>query len=341
MYYVGLDIHKKTVSYCVKDAAGTVHGEGTIAATRDALDDWMKALPQPWTAAMEATIFTGWIYDHLAPQAAAVKAAHPLMLRVIAAAKKKNDQIDARKIADCLRCDFLPECYIAPKEMRERRRVLRYRNLLVRQAVQLKNKTAGLLMETGVTYNKQKLHQAGYFGQLLATNDEVEERLRPLLRLNREMLVRVERSERALLRALKHDHLLVERVQRLMSIPGIGPVTALSWVLEIGEVKRFSSVDKAVSYCGLCGDESSSAGVAQRTPLSKQRNRHLQTVLVEAAKLAPRWNPPLAEIYVREKAKSNSNCATLEVARRLVAYLLAVDRRQQPFVLAQKEAGAA
>jgi len=341
MYYVGLDIHKKTVSYCIKDGAGTVHREGTIAATRDALDDWMKPLPQPWTAAMEATMFTGWIYDHLAPHAAAVKVAHPLMLRAIAAAKKKNDCIDARKLADCLRCDFLPECYMAPKEVRERRRVLRYRNLLVRQAVQLKNKTACLLMETGVTYNKQKLHQAGYFGELLATNGEVDERLRPLLRLNREMLVRVEKTERALLRALEHDHLLKERVQRLMSIPGIGPVTALSWVLEIGEVKRFSSLDKAVSYCGLCGSEKNSAGVAQRTPLSKQRNRHLQTVLVEAAKLAPRWNPRLAEVYEKEKAKSNHNCATLEVARRLVAYLLAVDRRQLPFVVAQKEAGAA
>ena len=55
---------------------------------------------------MEATIFTGWIYDHLLPHAEKVKVAHPLMLRAIAAAKKKNDKIDARKIADCLRCDF-------------------------------------------------------------------------------------------------------------------------------------------------------------------------------------------------------------------------------------------
>src|SRR5436309_9829293 len=79
--------------------------------------------------AMEATIFTGWIYDHLKPHAEAVKVAHPLMLRAIAAAKKKNDQIDASKLADCLRCDFLPECYIASTEIRERRRTLRYRHL--------------------------------------------------------------------------------------------------------------------------------------------------------------------------------------------------------------------
>jgi transposase len=93
-------------------------------------------LPQLWSAAMEATMFSGWIYDHLKLHAAALKVAHPLMLRAIAAAKKKNDRIDADKICDCLPCDFRPECYMAPTAIRERRRTLRYRNLLVRQMVQ-------------------------------------------------------------------------------------------------------------------------------------------------------------------------------------------------------------
>ena len=109
MYYIGLDVHKKTISYCVKDASGQAHQEGKVGATRCELDAWIRTLPRPWTVAMEATIFTGWIYDHLLPHATQVKVAHPLMLRAIAAAKKKNDRIDAGKIADCLRCDFLPE----------------------------------------------------------------------------------------------------------------------------------------------------------------------------------------------------------------------------------------
>jgi hypothetical protein len=102
MYYIGLDVHKRTISYCVKDAAGRVHMEGKIGSTRRELDGWIKTLPQPRTIAMEATIFTGWIYDHLLPHAEKVKVAHPLMLRAIAAAKRKNDKIDASKIADCL-----------------------------------------------------------------------------------------------------------------------------------------------------------------------------------------------------------------------------------------------
>jgi len=82
---------------------------------------------------MEATMFTGWIYDYLRPHAAAVKVAHPLMLRAIAAAKKKNDRIDASRIADCLRCDFLPECYMAPMEIRQRHAPIGGRSRLIRK----------------------------------------------------------------------------------------------------------------------------------------------------------------------------------------------------------------
>jgi hypothetical protein len=182
MYYIGLDVHKQKISYCVKDVLGKIRAEGWIPATRFDLDRWIKTLPQPWSAAMEATMFSGWIYDHLKPHAAELKVAHPLMLRAIAAAKKKNDRIDANKICDCLRCDFLPECYMMPTAIRERRRTLRYRNLLVRQMVQMKIKTSALLMEAGVSYNKQKLHKAGYFRELLATNPDIDEGLRSLLR---------------------------------------------------------------------------------------------------------------------------------------------------------------
>ena len=332
MYYIGLDVHKKTISYCIKDASGQVQREGKIAATLHELDCWMKTLPQPWTVAMEATIFTGWIYDHLLPHAEQVKVAHPLMLRAIAAAKKKNDRIDASKIADCLRCDFLPECHIASTEIRDRRRTLRYRQLLVRQMVQMKNRISGLLMETGVSYNKQRLHKVGYFRELLSTNPGVQDSIRPLLRLSRETVVRLQKTEYALVSSLERDPLLAERIKRLRTVPGVGPITALTWALEMGDVSRFKSIRQAISYCGLCGEERSSADKVTRTPLSKQRNKHIQCALVEAAKLAPRQDHELALVYETEKQKGNANRATLAVARKMVAYLLAVDRGKRDFV---------
>ena len=143
----------------------------------------------------ETTTFTGWIYDHLLPHAEQVKVAHPLMLRAIAAAKKKNDRIDAGKIADCLRCDFLPECHMASTAIRDRRRTLRYRHLLVRQMVQMKNRISGLLMETGVSHNKQRLHKVKYFRELLTTDEDIHGSVRPLLRLSRETIVRLQKTE--------------------------------------------------------------------------------------------------------------------------------------------------
>src|SRR6266702_4710336 len=161
---------------------------------------------------------------------------------------------------------FLPECYMASTEIRERRRTLRYRNLLVRQAVQMKNKIAVLLMEAGVSYNKQKLHKVGYFRELLATNQDIDEGLKPLLRLCRETVVRLGKTESALVRSLQRDSLLME-----------------------------------------------------------------------AAKMAPRNSPDLAMLYDREKQKGNANRATLAVARKLVAYLVAVDRRQKDFLIVERE----
>ena len=95
-----------------------------------------------------------------------------------------------------------------PLEIRERRRTLRYRHLLVRQAVQMKNRVSGLLMETGVSYNKQKLHKVGYFRELISANEEVQRSIRPLLKLSREMLERWQKTEYALFSSLERDPLL-------------------------------------------------------------------------------------------------------------------------------------
>ena len=224
----------------------------------------------------------------------------------IACAKKKNDQLDAEKICDLARCDLLPACYMAPGEIRELRRVLRYRNLLVREAVRLKNKISGLLMECGEEYVATRLHGKRCFYQLLDSLQHTPESAIELLALSGGMLETFEDLERRLLKGLAQHRLLRERVARLQSIRGVGQVTALSWALEVAEPERFSSVRRAVSYCGLCAAQRESAGKTQRTPLSKQRNKHLQTVLIEAAKLALRFNPELKAVQEWLQRSSDS-----------------------------------
>jgi len=341
MHYIGFDIHKKVISFCEKRMDGTIVDQGMIRATRQSLTDWANERKTPWIGAMEATLFTGWIYDYLLPHAKEVKVAHPEMLKAITASKKKNDAADAEKIADLLRCNLLPECYMAPEEHRNLRRILRYRNFLVREAVKMKTKTASLLMEVGAEYNKARLHGIKYFQELLGNLDYVPESVLSLLQMTRSNMECFQKMQKSLIHALRLDPQISGRVELLMSIPGVGEVTALTWVLEIGEVSRFSRIGQAVSYCGLCSAQKESAGKNYRGPISKKRNKHLQTVLIEAAKLAPRWNPQLTEVHERELAKGNRNRATLAVARKLVAYMLAVDKNQRKFVLKEVVAEAA
>jgi transposase len=315
----------------MKAADGRVMEEGELRATRRTLRQWAEKRREPWRGAMEATLFSGWIYDTLKPFAAELQMGHPAMMKAIGASKKKTDKLDARKIADLVRCNLLPACYVAPVEIRELRQMLRYRNLVVRQAVRIKNKMSGLLMEWGAEYNKRQLHGKKYFTELLGTLAEVPESVKDLLRLSRGALEMFETTQRQLLVRLQKDPLLAQRVILLKSIGGVGEVTALTWALEIGDPQRFPSIGDAVSYCGLTSALDASAGKQQRGPISKQRNAHLQTVLIEAAKLAPRWNPQLAAIHAVELQRGHRNRATLEVARKLVAYLLAVDKSGKPF----------
>jgi transposase len=331
--YIGLDIHKKTISFCAKAQDGRILDEGTIPARRHILIAWAEARPRPWIGAMEATLFTGWIYDVLKPMAQELKVAHPAMLKAIAASKKKNDKVDARKISDLLRCNLLPECYMAPSAIREMRRMLRYRNLVVRQATRMKNRIAGLLMETGTPYNKERLHGKAYFSELLESLQEVPRSVVVLLKLSRGQLEFFATIQNRLLKGLREHPELSDRVKRLQSIRGVGEILALSWALEVGEVERFASIAQAISYCGLTSAQHSSAGKEQRGPISKQRNKNLQTILIEAAKLAPRYNPQLAVVHERELKRGNRNRATLAVSRKLVAYLMAVDKSGKPFAI--------
>lgn len=330
-YYIGLNVHKKIIAYCIKTQDGEIFREGTVASIRATLHDWAEELPGPWVGALEATLFSGWIYDFLKPYAMDLKVAHPQMLKAIAAPKKKNDKVDARMIADLLRCNLLSESYMASERGRELRRVLRYRKLMVGESVRMKNKISGLLMEVGATYAKRRLHGKNYFAELLESVEDVPESVIDLLRLSRGNYELFDSIQRRLVNERKSNPEIAGRVKRLMTIDGVGEITALTWILEIDDPMRFSKVKQAISYCGLCSAQRESAGKSQRGPKSKQRNRHLQTVLIEAANLAPRWSPELAELHAREIDKGHRNRATLAVARKLCTFMLAVDKRGTNF----------
>src|SRR5713226_6779978 len=111
-YFVGLDVHKQVIAYCVKKADGEIVSEGKVKATRSALSEWVKTLPGPWRGGMEATMFSHWIYRYLQPYALELRMGHPARMKAITAGKKKSDKIDARTIADLLRVNLFPTCFV-------------------------------------------------------------------------------------------------------------------------------------------------------------------------------------------------------------------------------------
>jgi transposase len=114
LHYIGLDAHKKTISYCLRQADGTILWGRAIAATREALASLREPLPQPWVAGLEATMFTAWIYDHLREHGGTVKVAHSAMLLAIAAGKKRTTASTHGRSRTCFDVTTL-----VPRELRD------------------------------------------------------------------------------------------------------------------------------------------------------------------------------------------------------------------------------
>ena len=117
----------------VKKADGAIVREGMIKATRAALQEFCESLGRQCLIGLEATICSHWIYRFLEPYAKRILMAQPAKLKALQAAKRKSDKLDARTLADLLRCNLFPECYVVPVELEMLRRQLRYRALLVRE----------------------------------------------------------------------------------------------------------------------------------------------------------------------------------------------------------------
>jgi transposase len=270
-------------------------------------------------------LFTGWVYDVVHAHNEEVVVGNPQTLAYITRTKRKNDRIDARKLANLLRCEMFPTVHVPTKQVRLLRGLMRYRNFIAHQMTRYKNHTAALLMGDGIEYESRKLHGKKYFERFLK-EQEIPKEILMMLKMNRRVLTMLRTMERQILKGLQKMPGLKERIHRLLTIPGVGIITALTWCLEIDTPERFSSINQAVSYCGLCSAQRESGGTEHRGPLSKLRNKHLQWVLIEASKLGVKSNTRLKAVYDKTCRHKDHNSATISVARRLTGWLLAMDK---------------
>jgi len=321
--YVGIDVHRKRSQVAVLDQAGAVCANRNVVNGVETVLRVIGDLPAGTPVAFEAAFGWGWLLDLLEEHGFAPHLVHPLRCKAIASARLKNDKVDAAILAQLLRADLLPEAWIAPPSVRGLRALLRHRAQLVRLRTLLRNRIHAVLADQGWD------RPAGYWrGPGRAWLAEL-----PLPAAAREVvedclgLIDVVQVPIARLDDEVADYAKAEpRVTVLTGLPGVGVLTALFILAELGDITRFGSARKLAAWAGLTPTVRGSDRTVRHGHISKQGSAWLRWILCEAAQTAKR-SPEFAATYQAIARRRGKKIATTAIARKLLtrAYHLLAD----------------
>jgi transposase len=316
MIYVGIDLHRKRSQIAALDEQGTEVLSRRVANDPEALKAILDELGGELRVALEATYGWEWLAELLEAEGHELHLSHPLRTKAIAAARVKTDAVDARTLAHLLRTDLLPEAYVAPRQLRDLRDLLRHRIVLTRMRTALKNRVHALLARQGIQQSHADLFGAGgrRFLAALPLRKPPRRRLDSLLALIDDFDREVEQAKREI------DALAVDdpRVAVLTQLRGIGPYTAMLLIAEIGEISRFRSARHLCAWAGLTPTVRSSADKARLGHISQQGSPHIRWALVESAQKAVEGSGPLRAAFERIAKRRGRKIAKVAVARRML-----------------------
>lgn len=281
MYYVGLDVHYRTSTYCVLDADGHEIKSETVRGHWPKLLDRLGVLKGPWTVCFEATCGYGYLYRELSRIATRVIVAHPGQLRLIFRAKRKNDRIDARKLAKLLYLDEVPQVYVPGQEVQSWRELIEHRRRMVDRQTVCKNAVRSLLRSHGVVAPKGLWTKKGLTWLRQVQMPTTASGLKRDLLL--EERAEAQRGVRTITRALDKIGERHPGVVLLRSIPGVGMRTAETMAAYIDQPKRFQRGSQVAAYFGLIPRQDASASVNRLGHITKQGPGTARKYLVEAA----------------------------------------------------------
>jgi transposase len=340
--YVGIDLHKQTISACV---VVKERGRKQVAA-RKRLECRDEAGIAAWfgqlgkcEVVVEATASYEWFVKLVEPLAHRVLLAHPKKLRVIAESKRKTDKLDAQVLAEFLADDAIPLAYRPSPRVREHRTLVRFRHYLRRRTTSVKNKLRHVLAK----YNADVRHLFTIEGRehlaevpLSPCDRFVAEQLVAELDQHLQRLAKVDRQ----LRQFAAQAPLAEQEARavLDSIPNLGPVTGDVILAELGDWRRFRSQADVASYAGLAPGFRQSAGKTRQLGITKEGSRLLRWAMVELAwrmvRTSRKWSRHFTRLEVRVGAKK----AIVAIARRLVGVIFTLLRSGEKYALALEAA---
>jgi transposase len=330
-FYLGIDLHLKRTYLVLMNAEGEVL-EKKHLSNSDIGDYIHQYVPKETYAVMEATRNWPYFYDLIGNHVERVELAHAKEVRSIATAAVKTDQIDATVLAHLARLNFLPTAYAAPKDIRDLRQHLRCRDWLVGQRRRAKNRVHAVLAGYNLTSPVTDLF--GRSGREWI-KDVAEKNMRPTSRqVISEMLSLIKQMDVQIKKLAKEIPLperLKPKAELLMTMPGIGQLIAATILAEIGDVSRFNSAKALCNWAGLTPRVHQSDRIVRHGRISKQGSRYLRNAMVNAATTACRLSPRWSQVFRRIATRSGWRAAKVAVARRLLAVVYYMLKRNQPY----------
>jgi transposase len=325
MLIIGVDFHSRFQQIAMVDTETGELIERRLDHSNGEARKFYAELQKPVRVGMEATGYAQWFEGMLAQLGHELWVGDAAEIRAAMVRKQKTDVRDALHILDLLLANRFPRIWIPSPAERDLRQLLRHRHKMVGLRTSVRNQLHALAMGQGV-YRKRKLWAAGGRAELeaLALDLWASRRRRELLA----MLDRLDPSLVELDRAVAKEAEQRPAARALMEQPGVGPVTALMFVLTIGPVERFRCSKQVVSYLGLNPRESSSGGRQRLGAISKQGNSMARFLLVEAAQTAARYDEELRRDYQRLKFRRGTAIAKVAIARKLAVRLYWKLRKQ-------------
>jgi transposase len=321
--YVGIDVHRKRSQIAVVDKSGEVVVNRNVPNGVEPVLAAMGDVPVGTAVAFEAAYGWGWLVELLDDYGFEAHLVHPSRCKAIAAARLKNDKVDAATLAQLLRADLLPEAWIAPPPVRQLRALLRHRCQLVRVRTMLRTRIHAVLADYG--YDRPGGCWTGPGRAWLAALD-LPVTSRRVIDDNLAVLDGLVGPISALDDEIHERAKADSRVKVLMALPGVGELTAMIILAEVGDISRFGSARKLASWAGLTPTVRGSDRTVRHGHISKQGSTWLRWILCEAAQTAKR-HPEFAETYAGISRRRGKKIATTAIARKLLtrAYHLLVE----------------
>ncbi len=329
MQYLGIDWGTRRAAWCAVDERGELV-EGTVPADEDGLARLVHTLGPDVRGCVEMMSGAVWVREQLRACGWEFQIADARKVKAIAPLACKTDRVDARVLAQLARRDLVPEVWVPSLSDRELRERLRRRAHLVRLKTSARNRMFGLLTQWGLRGNLKTLRQPGSLERLSERGVPTVwiESLRVLLGVVDDL----ERQLAVIDKELGPVARSEQRVQLLVTIPGIGELLGLTIAAEIGEISRFANARKLIGYAGLAPTIKQSGQSSWTGRISKAGSPTLRWAAIEAAQHSWRPTNPWNRLYTETKRRhGKANPAKAAIARKVLIACWHVLSLQQPF----------